>query len=153
MTTADFLAEKHLTYSIIPHADTFDAQRMAAAIHVSGQHVAKTVLLRGQKGSEYVIAVLPANTLIDLQRASKLIGGPLQLATEIEMSQYLPDCEIGALPPFGSRYGMRTLVDARLADDQDIVFEGDTHHESIRMRFADFRRIEQPVIGEFAKIQ
>jgi len=152
MKTADFLTDKNLDYTVIPHGDTYDAQRMAAAIHVSGREVAKTVLLRADKGKTYVVVVLPANKIIDFQRASQTLGGgKLELATEIEISQHCPDCEIGALPPFGSQYGMKTLVDATLAEDDQIVFEGDSHHESIRMKFADFRRVEQPLMGSFAR--
>jgi Ala-tRNA(Pro) deacylase len=153
MTTIEFLANKRLKYSVIAHQDTYAAQRMAAAIHVSGREVAKTVLLRRNGGDEYVVAVLPANRIIDLRRAAEALDADaVQLATEIEIAQHCPDCEMGALPPFGSRYGLKTLVDESLAEDEEIVFEGDNHHESIRMKFADFCRAEQPRFGQFGKV-
>jgi Ala-tRNA(Pro) deacylase len=120
---------------------------MAQAVHVPGHEVAKTVLLRANHAYSYVVAILPATRLIDFERASKALGGTeLALATEVEMANICPDCEIGALPPFGSKYGLKTIVDESLADDEWIVFEGNTHTESIRMRFADFCDLEHPLV-------
>lgn len=151
MNITNFLKEQKVKFESIPHRDTYDAQRMAAMIHVSGYEVAKTVLLRGEADDEYVVAVLPANRTIDFARAAEALGeSKVELATEIEISEHCPDCEMGALPPFGSHYGMKTLVDESLAEDDEIVFEGNTHHEAFRVSFADFRRIEQPAIASFA---
>jgi Ala-tRNA(Pro) deacylase len=77
-------------------------------------------------------------------------GSELSLATEEEVASHCPDCEWGVLPPFGSRYGLRTIVDESLLKEPEIVFEGDTHREAVRMRFDDFRHIEDPLIGQFA---
>lgn len=152
MNIAKFLKERNVDFELIPHRETHDAQRMAATLHVSGNQVAKTVLLRANGGYTYVVAVLPATTNVDLSRVAEMLGGSrLQLATESEIAQHCPDCEIGALPPFGSQYGMKTIIDAGFREDDAIVFEGNTHHEAIRMSFADFCRIEQPLTGEFAE--
>ena len=149
MNVSNFLNGQNVEYDLIPHRDTYDAQRMAEAVHVSGTEVAKTVLLRS--GPDYVIAVLPANRTIDFVDAAQALGRDnLELATELEMRELLPDCEIGALPPFGSQYNMQTIVDESLTDDYEIVFEGNTHHESIRMKCRDFLAIEQPQIGRIA---
>ncbi len=95
--------------------------------------------------------MLPANKTIDFKKASKLLGGSkLDLATEFEIEKQCPDCEFGVLPPFGSRYGMKTIVDLSLADDDDIWFEGNTHDEAVRMKFAEFCRLEQPLVAPFA---
>jgi hypothetical protein len=92
----------------------------------------------------------PAKT-IDLSKASKLLGGSkLELGTEFDIEKHCPDCEFGVLPPFGSRYGMKTIVDTSLTEDEDIWFEGNTHDEAIRMKFAEFCRLEQPLIAPFA---
>lgn len=148
MNVADFLRERNIKFDLIPHRDTHDAQRLAATIHVPGREVAKTVLLREHGGDSYAVAVLPATKAVDFERASQMLGGSkLELATEVEISQQCPDCEFGALPPFGSQYGMKTIVDESLTADEEIVFEGNTHHEAIRMDFEDFRQIEQPLIG------
>jgi Ala-tRNA(Pro) deacylase len=152
MKVQEYLAGKNVEFDVIPHRDTYDAQRMAEAVHVSGKEIAKTVLLRADHAFKYILAVLPANKSIDLERASAVLGGSqLELATESEVATHCPDCEVGVLPPFGSQYDMETIVDESLAADDDIVFEGNTHHEAIRMKFADFRKIESPLIASFAR--
>ena len=154
MNIADFLQQEKVKFDLIPHRDTYNAQTMAQTLHVSGHHVAKTVLLRADGGRAYVVAVLPASRSIDLQLVTQLLGGRhVELATEQEIAEHCPDCELGALPPFGSYYDMMTIVDASLDEDEEILFEGNTHHESIRMLFQDFRQIEQPVVGHFTQLQ
>lgn len=150
MKVVEFLRDKNVEFQVLSHRDTYDAQRMAHELHVSGREVAKTVLLRSPDGKTCVVAMLPADKQIDFARlADEMGGGKWELATEHEIAQHCPDCEFGALPPFGSRYGMKTIVDASLAEDEEIVFEGNTHHESIRMKLNDFCDIENPLIASF----
>jgi Ala-tRNA(Pro) deacylase len=119
---------------------------------VPGHEVAKTVLLRNSGQRDYLLAVLPASKRIDFRRLSAALGGArVELASEPELTEVCPDCEVGALPPFGSGYGMRTLVDESLAEDDGIVFEGNTHHEAIRMKFRDYQRLEAPMMASFAR--
>ena len=151
MNIASMLEEKNIPYEAIPHRDTYEAQRMAEALHVSGREVAKTVLLRVDDGEDFVVAVLPANKTVDLKNAGEILGGATELANEEEVARQCPDCETGVLPPFGSRYGMQTIVDESLNEDKHIYFEGNTHHEAIRMRFADFLKVEVPKIRRFTK--
>ena len=151
MNIATFLEERHCQFERVPHEPTYSAQRLAHELHVSGRDVAKTVLLRANGDYQFVVAVLPASKKIDLERASKLLGGSmLQLATEIEIAEHCPDCDFGVLPPFGSRYGMKTIVDSSLADDEEIVFEANTYNEAIRMRFDAFLALEDPLVAPFA---
>lgn len=151
MNTAEFLKKRQVWCEVIPHHETFSAQRLAHEIHVPGREVAKTVLLSANGGYEYVVAVLPANKNIDLKRASNLLGGAsVRLAREAEVAEHCPDCEKGVLSPFGSHYDMKTIVDESLAEDDEIVFEGNTHHEAIRMKFRDFQHIEEPTIARLA---
>ena len=94
---------------------------------------------------------LPATKTIDFEKVSAALGGSrVELATEIEIMRHCPDCELGALPPFGSQYGMKTLVEESLGRDEEIVFEGNNHHEAFRMRYKDYRDIEQPLVARFA---
>ena len=79
-----------------------------------------------------------------------LNGAKVELATEIEIAEHCTDCEMGALPPFGWKYGMETLVDESLTKDEEIVFEGNTHRESVRMKYADFYRLAAPLVGSFS---
>lgn len=151
MNVTTFLNERKCWFERVPHQPTYSAQRMAHELHVPGREVAKTVLLRANGDYKFVVAVLPASKKIDFQRVSKLLGGSkIELATEIEIGTHCPDCEFGVLPPFGSRYGMRTIVDSSLSEDDEIVFEGNTHVEAIRMRFAEFRELEDPLVAPFA---
>jgi len=151
MNVHDFLIERGVEFDVIAHRDTYDAQRMAQTIHVSGQEVAKTVLLRADSGYAYIVAILPASKQVDLERVSTAIGGSkIELASETEINEHCPDCEFGALPPFGSQYGMKTLVDVSLVEPSVMIFEGNNHHEAIRMRFEDFKRVEAPLVADFA---
>lgn len=151
MNVEQFLAGQCVQYDVIPHRSTFDAQRMAQTLHVPGCQIGKTVLLRADSGDAYIVAVLPATKSIDFSKASKALGGSkIELASEAEMAEHCPDCEIGVLPPFGSHLGMTTLVDKSLVEDEEIVFEGNRHDEAIRMKLVDFRRIEEPLVVSFA---
>lgn len=152
MKVAEFLAKRKVDFKILEHPNAYDAQRLAHTLHIPGHIVAKTVLLRANGGYSYIVAVLPATKVIDLALASAALGGSkLTLATEADLAAHCPDCETGVLPPFGSQYAMQTIVDESLAKDQEIVFEGNTHGEAIRMRFEDYKRIEEPLIVDFAR--
>jgi Ala-tRNA(Pro) deacylase len=152
MNVATFLSERKCEFERIPHKPTYSAQRLAQELHVPGQDVAKTVLLRVNGGNQFVVALLPASKDINFEKVSKLLGkGRVQLATEFEIAAQCPDCDFGVLPPFGSRYGMKTIVDASLADDLEIVFEANTHNEAIRMKFDDFVQLEDPLVTPFAQ--
>ena len=152
MNIPAFLDERQCWYERVPHPPTYSAQRLAQALHVRGREVAKTVLLRANRngGQHFVVAVLPATKQIDFDRTAKVIGGRIQLATEVEIAEHCPDCEFGVLPPFGSHYGMKTIVDSSLADDEEIWFEGNTHNEAVRMKFDDFQQLEKPQVAPFA---
>jgi Ala-tRNA(Pro) deacylase len=143
----EFLNERHVIYDVLSHEPTYDAQHMAHAVHVPGVEVAKTVLLRANHGYRYMTAIVPATKKIDFDIASRSLGHcELRLATEPEISEVCPDCEFGILLPFGSQYGVKTIVDSSFEKQPDIVFEGNTHKESIRVKFADFCRLESPLI-------
>jgi Ala-tRNA(Pro) deacylase len=151
MNVQQYLRTHSVQYDVIPHRSTYDAQRMAQTLHVPGREVAKTVLLRADQGFTYVVAVLPATMNVDLTAAGRALGGSkLELATEVEIQEHCPDCEMGVLPPFGSQYGMKTIVDKSLTEDEEIVFEGNSHQEAIRMKYSDFHHLEEPLVASFA---
>src|SRR5262249_32776919 len=107
MKLQEYLADHQVPFDVMLHHDTYDSQHLAQAVHVPGRRVAKTVLLRMDHGFHYAVAILPATHLIDLEAAGKILGGArMELATEIEIAQRCPDCEMGVLPPFGSIYGL-----------------------------------------------
>ena len=145
MNVTEFLTNKGIEFEAMPHADTYDAQHMAQVLHVPGREVAKTVLLRTAT-NDFALAVLPANRDVDFKKAAEALGEGVALATEFDISQAFPDCELGAIPPFGVQYGLQTLVDVSLAEDEQIVFEGNTHHEAFRIGFEDYCNIEVPLV-------
>ena len=147
MKVVEFLDQRHVPYKVLSHEPTYDAQHMAHAVHVKGEAVAKSVLVCANHGYRYMTAIVPATRKIDFDLASRSLGHcDFRLASEAEVSEVCPDCEVGVLLPFGSQYGAKTIVDSSLANEDEIVFEGSTHHESIRMRFTDFCRLESPLI-------
>src|SRR3954464_6233147 len=108
MKLDEFLSSRRIPFERLAHRPVYTANRMAQALHVRGKEVAKTVLLRTDQG--YLLAVLPATHQIDLPRLrQELSAGRVELASEEEMDQLFPDCERGAIPPFGSMYNLPTL--------------------------------------------
>ena len=151
MIVQDFLAEQGIDFDTIQHRPTYDAKSLAQAVHISGRHVAKAVLLIAD--SDYVLAVLPANRSINMLKLRTILNvDHIQLASETECGSLFTDCELGAVPPFGSDYQIRTLVEESLLDGDEIVFEGNTHGEAIRMNIEDFQYIERPLIASFARL-
>lgn len=149
MNVKQFLQDRGVQYEDIPHYPTYQAQRLAEAVAVSGYEVAKTVLLRVD--GQFMLAVLPAPKMVDLEQARRsLKARHVELASEEEFKRVFPDCEIGAIPPFGSQYGLKTIVDQSLSDDETIIFEGNTHDEAFRIRFADYCRLENPQVADFS---
>jgi Ala-tRNA(Pro) deacylase len=131
-------------YDEIPHDRTFTAAQAAHAAHVSGNHVAKGVLLRA--GRDYILAVLPASRRVDLSRLRSWLGRDVQLVKEAEAAMSFPDCEFGAIPPLGAAYGLEIVIDDELmhtdmSDDDEIFFEGGDHRTLIAIDGADWRRM------------
>jgi Ala-tRNA(Pro) deacylase len=150
MRLDELLTERHVQFERLRHRPTFTANRMAQALHVPGKAVAKSVLLRA--GSSYVLAVLPATHQVDLHSVREELGHEaVELASEREMERLFPDCEPGAHLPFGSLYNIPTLMDESLAEDKEIVFEGQNHEEAYRMSFQDYEAMEHPRKGRFAR--
>jgi Ala-tRNA(Pro) deacylase len=153
MNIQEFLGRNNVPFDVLPHYETYEAQRMAQAVHVSGHQVAKTVLLRIGKPGEYVVVVLPASRNIDFKKAQNVFRvEQVELATEREISLRCPDCDVGALPPFGSHYEMKTVIDQSLAQDDEIVFESNSHSEAIRMNYKDFVRLENPEVVSLSRL-
>lgn len=149
MKLDDLLVSRHIAFQRLPHRRTYTANRMAQALHVKGREVAKTVLLRTGRG--HMLAVLPATHHIDLEHLREELDEPeLALASEEDMDRLFPDCERGALPPFGSLYQLPTIMDDSLAEDETIVFEGADHEQAIRMTLRDYEALEHPRHGHFA---
>ena len=147
MNIQEFLGRAQVHFEVLQHPQTFDVQHLAQSVHVSGHHVAKTVMLRTDNAN-YIVAVLPATHHIDFVKARAVLQATtVELASELEVAQRCPDCEVGALPPFGSQYDMQTVVDSPLTTGDAILFEGTNHTEAIRMRCSDFLDVERPLVA------
>ena len=147
MNVARHFAQMGIDFERIDHEPAYTAKGLATRLHVSPQLVAKTVLIRADHGYRHFVVIVPADQTINLDRLSKALGGAqVEIANEQSVVKHCPDCEKGVLPPFGSQYGMRTIVHSSLADDEFIYFEGNTHAEAIRARFEDYRRMENPLV-------
>jgi Ala-tRNA(Pro) deacylase len=145
----EFLRRAHVPYTIVPHKQAFTAQEEAQATHVPGRDWAKVVVCFVD--GEPIEAVLPAPFTVDLERLVELAGGTdIRLAREDELGELYPDCEPGAMPPFGPLYGQRVFVDVALASEPEIAFNAGTHTEAIEMRWSDFARSVRPIVGRFA---
>lgn len=153
MNISEFLARQNIPFERLDHTPAYSAQQMAGALHVPGGQVAKTVLVRAPSdGQHYVVAIIPAPEELDFAKvAAVTLVTKAELASSVEMSCRFPDCELGVVPPFGSEYGMQTIVDQRSAAIESITFEGSTHKESIRMRFDDYQRIENPLVADICQ--
>lgn len=152
MNVQEYLRDHHVAHQVIDHPEAYSAQRMAEIVHVTGHKVAKTVLLRDGSGFCYYLAIVPASARVDIDKVRATMGAPdVDLATEGEVAARCRDCEVGAMPPFGSQLGMETLIDESLAVADEIVFEGNTHHQAIRMSFSDFYDLEHPLVVKIAE--
>ena len=150
MTIHEFLRGRNVAHETLLHRPSPSAAHRAQSVHVAGARVAKAVLVRA--GSGCVLAVLPATHRIDLERlGSALRMTGLSIATEDELEAAFPDCERGAVPPFGSLYNLRTVVDASLAAGSEIIVEGNVRHEGLTIRYRDFEAIESPIRARFAE--
>jgi Ala-tRNA(Pro) deacylase len=140
-----FLESHHAEYTLSVHPKAFTAREVAHAEHLPPREVAKTVVVFGD--AEYHLVVIPANKLVDFQELRPALGlSQVRLATEDELRTLFPDCELGAMPPFGGLYGLTVYVDSSLAGEPEIAFNAGTHREVIHMRTAEFRRVVKPGI-------
>jgi len=146
---ADYLDHERVHYSVIPHRAAFTAQEEAAATHVPGHAWAKSVVCMAD--DQPLLAVVPAPCTVDLERLRQTVDADsLRLADESEFTSLYRDCEPGAMPPLGPLFGQRVVVDKRLTADPEIVFEGGSHQDAIRMPYSEFARVSQPIVAEFA---
>jgi len=145
----DFLDENPIPYSVMTHTTAYTAQGAAVTMQISGNELAKTVVLWA--GEDMILAVLPAPNHVRLDKLAAELGKPVRLASEEEFNNVFPDCELGAMPPFGSLYNLPMYVDESLAADEMIVFNAGTHRDAIRMRYEDFARLAKPTVWSFAQ--
>jgi Ala-tRNA(Pro) deacylase len=146
-----YLRENGAGFEVMKHSQAFTMQEVAAALHVPGKQVAKVVMLKGD--GEMAMLVLPAPYRLDFAQARTVLNAKkVSLAGEEDFQDLFPDCETGAMPPFGNLYDLPVYVDQSLAEEEDIVFRIGTHRETMKVAYADFARLAQPQVADFARV-
>jgi Ala-tRNA(Pro) deacylase len=145
----DFLDRENVKYVSIYHSIAYTSQEIAASVHVKGREMAKTVMVK--LDGKLAMTVLPASHQVDFERLKRASGAQgVTLATEEEFEDLFPDCDIGAMPPFGNLYGMDVFVSRTLTEDKEIAFNAGSHYELIRLAYKDFEKLVNPKIADFS---
>jgi len=138
-----FLDTNKIKYVIIQHSPAYTAQEIAATAHISGKELAKTVMIKID--GKLAMAVLPASYKISFDQLKEALDvDDVKLAQEQEFMNKFPDCEVGAMPPFGNLYGLDVYVAESLSEDEEIAFNACSHTELIKMRFEDYEELTKP---------
>jgi Ala-tRNA(Pro) deacylase len=145
-----YLGEHRVPYQVQQHPEAFTAQEVAASEHVPGRFVAKVVVVFAD--AQKALLVLPATHQVNLVQAAEALGATdVRLAHEDEFAANFPDCEVGAIPPFGNLYGLPVYVDRSLTADDQIIFPAGTHTTTLTVAYPDFARLVEPVVLDFAR--
>jgi Ala-tRNA(Pro) deacylase len=140
-----FLDDNRIKYVSIKHSLAYTAQEIAASTHISGRNMAKTVIIK--LDGKMAMAVLPAPCRVDTKLLKKETGAKkVEIATEQEFTNLFPECDVGAMPPFGNLYNMDVYVDRKLIEDEEIAFNAGSHTELIKMAYKDFERLVRPKV-------
>jgi len=139
----EYLENNHIEYSTILHSPVYTAQEIAASAHVPGKELAKTVMVK--INDKMAMAVVTASDKVDFKGLKKAAGvEKAELASEEEFKNMFPECDIGAMPPFGNLYEMEVFVADHLSEDEEIAFNSGSHDELIKMSYRDFERLVHP---------
>jgi Ala-tRNA(Pro) deacylase len=141
----EFLDNNHIKYVSIVHSRAYTASEIAQSAHIPGKEMAKTVMVK--VNGKMAMAVVPAPVQIDFDRLKRAIGAnTVELAMEREFQDAFPECEVGAMPPFGNLYGMDVYLSRQLAEDKEITFNAGSHTELIKLAYQDFERLVNPKV-------
>jgi Ala-tRNA(Pro) deacylase len=143
----DYLDQQTIPYEVVTHHETHRAPELARALHVPANELAKVVILK--IGNRFAMAVLPADLRVEVKHLRDVFQAhEVRLATEEEFRALFPDCELGAMPPFGNLYNMEVYVDQCLTVNEKIVFQAGTYSEAVKLHYRDFPRLVRPVVSE-----
>lgn len=143
-----YLDANKIPYEVVHHPKAYTAHDVAHTLDVPGKLVAKVVMVKAD--SYFVMSVLPSTWRVDLKRLRDVLETrEVRLATEAEIANLFPDCQVGAMPPFGNLYGVEVYVDQLLTEDESIVFEAGTHVGAIKLRYKDFAALVRPKVAAF----
>jgi Ala-tRNA(Pro) deacylase len=146
----DFLDKNDIQYILISHSRAYTAAAIGAITHIPGKVIAKTVMVK--LDGKLAMVVVPGSRHVNLGALKSALGvNSALLVTEPEFADAFPDCEVGAMPPFGSLYGLQVYVDETLTHDEVIAFNAGSHRELMRMRYKDFEQLENPTVIDVVK--
>lgn len=141
----EYLDSQHVKYVCLSHSVAFTAQEVAASAHVSGKQMAKTVIVK--VGDELAMVVLPAHDHVNFAALKAAIGAKdVDLASESSFKSKFPECEVGAMPPFGNLYNMPVYVSSQLSRNDQIIFNAGSHTELMQLAYQDFERLVKPKV-------
>jgi len=141
----DYLDQHEIQYVTISHSPAYTAQRIAELTRIPGKELAKTVIVKID--DKFAMAVLPASRRVNLRHMQEAIGADeVSLSSEDEFRELFPDCELGAMPPFGNLYDMGVYVAEQLTEDDEIAFNSGTHSELVKMSYTDFANLVTPQV-------
>lgn len=139
----DLLKHEEVPFKSIWHPIAYSAQKTAAFSHVSGKEFAKPVMMKVD--GRLCMVVVPGSSQVNMNLLREATGAKeIRIASESEFKDLFPDCEVGAMPPFGHLYGIPTFVSDSLSDDELISFNAGTHNELIEMTYRDYAKLEHP---------
>lgn len=141
----DYLDENGKKYIVMKHSEAFTAQEVAASAHIPGKDMVKTVMVKAD--GDIKMVVLPSTHDVDFDSVKDALeADEVELASEEEFEALFPDCELGAMPPFGNLYDIDTLVAESLTEDSVIAFNAGTHKEVVKMAYSDYEELVKPQI-------
>jgi Ala-tRNA(Pro) deacylase len=146
----EYLRGEGVAFESGRHPEAFTSQEVAAAEHVPGRMLAKVVVVTDD--GDMAMLVVPSHHHVDLEQASAAIGRRVRLATEKEFAPAFPDCDPGAMPPFGNLYDVPVYADRALTENETIVFQAGTHTDTMSIRYADFERLARPTVATFSHV-
>ncbi len=145
----EYLDQNEIKYVVISHSTAYTAQEVAESAHIPGKELAKTVMVKVD--GKMTMAVLPASFQVNFEQLKNAVNAEtVELASEQEFQNLFPNCELGAMPPFGNLFGMDVIVAQSLTDDEEIAFNAGTHFELVKLAYQDLERLVQPVVVKFS---
>ena len=141
----EFLDSNNIKYVSIKHSLAYTAQEIASSSHIPGKEMAKVVIVK--INDKMAMVVLPSYEQIDFKLLRKACGtNTVELAHEREFKDMFPECEAGAMPPFGNLYGMDVFVSEGIAENKEIAFNAGSHTELIKLTYKDFEQLVHPTV-------
>jgi Ala-tRNA(Pro) deacylase len=150
MKLKEYLEKNQVRYEVGYHERVYTSQEIAAAMHVPGRELAKVVMVKAD--GKMVMLVLPASCQVETKKLKKALQKckKLRIAKEREFEELFPDCEVGAMPPFGNLYHLEVWVDQVLTEDEFIFFRAGSHVETLKVKYNDYARLVNPRVGDFS---